>query len=301
MTAHKKITVIGSTNTDMVIKSPHLPRPGETILGGTFFMTQGGKGANQAVTVARLGGDLRFVAKTGTDIFGQNTRELLKQDGIDGKYLLTDPEYPSGVALITIDEQAENSIVVSSGANGRLLPDDLARIPEVINDAEIILMQLEIPMETVEFVAEKAFAQGKKVILNPAPGCELSVRLLEKLYLITPNETEAELISGIKVTDILSAKQAAVKIHEMGVSSVIITLGSKGALIYADSKFELIRAVPVNAVDTTAAGDVFNGALAVALSEGEPLSVAVRFATRAAALSVTRLGAQTSVPFRNEL
>lgn len=301
MTAHEKITVIGSTNTDMVIKSPHLPRPGETILGGTFFMTQGGKGANQAVTVARLGGDLRFVAKTGTDIFGQNTRELLKQDGIDGKYLLTDPEYPSGVALITIDEQAENSIVVSSGANGRLLPDDLVRIPEVINDVEIVLMQLEIPMETVEYVAEKAFAQGKKVILNPAPGRDLSARLLEKLYLITPNETEAEIISGIKITDIPSAEQAAMRIHELGVSAVVITLGAKGALIYAESQFELIPAVRVEAVDTTAAGDVFNGALAVALSEGQPLSAAVRFATRAAALSVTRLGAQTSVPFRNEL
>ena len=301
MSTHKKITVIGSTNTDMVIKSPGLPRPGETILGGTFFMTQGGKGANQAVAVARLGGELLFVAKTGTDIFGNNTRELLRKDGIDGKYLLTDPVHPSGVALITIDERAENSIVVSSGANGYLLPADLEQIPEVIGDAEIILMQLEIPLETVEYVAETAFAQGKKVILNPAPGRQLSTRLLEKLYLITPNETEAELISGIKVTDILSAKQAAVKIHEMGVSSVIITLGSKGALVYTDLRFELIPAVSVNAVDTTAAGDVFNGALTVALCEEELLSAAVQFATRATALSVTRMGAQDSVPYRHEI
>ena len=301
MCTHKKITVIGSTNTDMVIKSPGLPRPGETILGGTFFMTQGGKGANQAVAVARLGGELLFVAKTGTDIFGNNTRELLRKDGIDGKYLLTDPVHPSGVALITIDEKAENSIVVSSGANGYLLPADLKQIPEVIGDAEIILMQLEIPLETVEYVAETAFAQGKKVILNPAPGRQLSARLLEKLYLITPNETEAELISGIKVTDILSAKQAAVKIHEMGVSSVIITLGVKGALVYTDSRFELIPAVSVNAVDTTAAGDVFNGALTVALCEEKSLSAAVKFATRAAALSVTRMGAQDSVPYRHEI
>ena len=301
MSTHKKITVIGSTNTDMVIKSPSLPRPGETILGGTFFMTQGGKGANQAVAVARLGGELLFVAKTGTDIFGNNMRELLRKDGIDGKYLLTDPVHPSGVALIIIDEQAENSIVVSSGANGYLLPADLKQIPEVIGDAEIILMQLEIPLETVEYVAETAFAKEKKVILNPAPGRQLSTRLLEKLYLITPNETEAELISGIKVTDILSAKQAAVKIHEMGVSSVIITLGSKGALVYTDSRFELIPAVSVNAVDTTAAGDVFNGALTVALCEEESLSAAVQFATRAAALSVTRMGAQDSVPYRHEI
>lgn len=301
MSNSKKITVIGSTNTDMVIKSPALPRPGETILGGTFFMMQGGKGANQAVAVARLGGDLRFVAKTGNDIFGHNTRELLKVDGIEEKYLLTDPQHPSGVALITIDDQAENSIVVSSGANGYLLPADLEQIPEVITEADLILMQLEIPMETIEYVVQRAYAQNKKVILNPAPGRKLSTQLLEKLYLITANETEAEIISGVKITDMQSAEQAARKIHEWGVAAVVITLGSKGALICSDSIVERIPAIQVNAVDTTAAGDVFNGALAVALSEGESLSAAVQFATRAAALSVTRLGAQSSVPFRREL
>lgn len=296
-----KITVIGSTNTDMVIKSPSLPRPGETILGGTFFMTQGGKGANQAVTVARLGGEVMFVAKTGADIFGKNTRELLRKDGIDGKYLLIDPVHPSGVALITIDENAENSIVVSSGANGNLLPEDLAQIPEIIEDTEIILMQLEIPLETVKYVAEAALCKGKKVILNPAPGRPLPTNLLQKLYLITPNETEAELISGIKITDLQSAELAARRIHELGVSTVIITMGAKGALIYADSKMELIPANQVKAVDTTAAGDVFNGALAVALTEGKTLSEAVRFASMAAAISVTRMGAQDSVPYRYEI
>lgn len=301
MSNSRKITVIGSTNTDMVIKSPTLPRPGETILGGTFFMMQGGKGANQAVAVARLGGDLRFVAKTGNDIFGHKTRELLKLDGIEEKYLLIDPQHPSGVALITIDEQAENSIVVSSGANGYLLPADLEQIPEVITEADLILMQLEIPMETIEYVVQTAYTQNKKVILNPAPGCKLSPQLLEKLFLITPNETEAEIISGVKITDFQSAEQAARKIHEWGVAAVVITLGSKGALICSDSIVERIPAVQVNAVDTTAAGDVFNGALAVALSEGESLFAAVQFATRAAALSVTRLGAQSSVPFRREL
>jgi len=296
-----KITVIGSTNTDMVIKSPRLPQPGETILGETFFMTQGGKGANQAVAVARLGGEVMFVAKTGADIFGNNTRELLQKEGIDGKYLLTDPVHPSGVALITIDEKAENSIVVSSGANGNLLPEDLAQIPEIIEDVKIILMQLEIPLETVKYVAEAAFHQGKKVILNPAPGRPLPTNLLKKLYLITPNETEAELISGIKITDLQSAKLAAQRIHQLGVSAVIITMGAKGALIYADSKMELIPAISVKAVDTTAAGDVFNGALAVALTEGKTLSEAVRFASKAAAISVTRMGAQDSVPHRHEI
>lgn len=296
-----KITVVGSTNTDMVIKSARLPRPGETILGGTFLMTQGGKGANQAVAVARLGGKVMFVAKTGNDIFGNNTRELLRKDGISGKYLLVDPVCPSGVALITIDEKAENSIVVSSGANGNLLPEDLAQIPEIIEDAEIILMQLEIPLETVEFVAEAASNRGKKVILNPAPGRPLSTDLLKKLYLITPNETEAELISGVKITDLQSAERAAQRIHQLGVPAVIITMGAKGALIYADSKMELIPANPVKAIDTTAAGDVFNGALAVALTEGKTLAEAVRFAGKAAAISVTRMGAQDSVPYRHEI
>lgn len=295
------ITVIGSTNTDMVIKSVRLPRPGETILGGTFLMTQGGKGANQAVAVARLGGKVMFVAKTGNDIFGNNTRELLRKDGISGKYLLIDPVYPSGVALITIDEKAENSIVVSSGANGNLLPEDLMQIPEIIEDAEIILMQLEIPLETVEFVAEAASNCGKKVILNPAPGRPLPTDLLKKLYLITPNETEAELISGVKITDLQSAEQAAQRIHQLGVPAVIITMGAKGALIYADSKMELIPASPVKAIDTTAAGDVFNGALAVALTEGKTLAESVRFAGKAAAISVTRMGAQDSVPYRHEI
>lgn len=295
------ITVIGSTNTDMVIKSVRLPRPGETILGGTFLMTQGGKGANQAVAVARLGGKVMFVAKTGNDIFGNNTRELLRKDGISGKYLLVDPVCPSGVALITIDEKAENSIVVSSGANGNLLPEDLMQIPEIIEDAEIILMQLEIPLETVEFVAEAASNRGKKVILNPAPGRPLPTDLLKKLYLITPNETEAELISGVKITDLQSAEQAAQRIHQLGVPAVIITMGAKGALIYADSKMELIPASPVKAIDTTAAGDVFNGALAVALTEGKTLAESVRFAGKAAAISVTRMGAQDSVPYRHEI
>ena len=297
----QKITVIGSTNTDMVIKAQRLPLPGETILGGAFFMAQGGKGANQAVAVSRLGGQLTFVAKTGADIFGKNTRDVLVNDGIDVKYILEDKEEPTGVALIMVDEQAENSISVASGANAKLLPDDFNLIPEVIEDADIILMQLEIPLETVEYVATKAHALGKKVILNPAPGCRLSKSLLEKLYLLTPNETEAELISGIKVSDVPSAKEAAKQIHSMGVASVIITMGAKGALIYSENQFVLVPAVSVNAVDTTAAGDVFNGALAVALSKKESLVSAAGFASKAAAISVTRMGAQPSVPYLNEV
>ncbi len=297
----QKITVVGSTNTDMVIKAQRLPLPGETILGGSFFMAQGGKGANQAVAVSRLGGQLTFVAKTGADIFGKNTRDVLVKDGIDVKYILEDKEKPTGVALIMVDKQAENSISVASGANAKLLPDDFNLIPEVIEDADIILMQLEIPLETVEFVATIAHALGKKVILNPAPGCHLPKSLLEKLYLLTPNETEAELISGIKVSDIPTAKDAAKQIHSMGVASVIITMGAKGALIYSENQFVIVPAISVDAIDTTAAGDVFNGALAVALSKKESLVNAAGFASKAAAISVTRMGAQPSVPYLNEV
>ncbi len=297
----QKITVVGSTNTDMVIKAQRLPLPGETILGGSFFMAQGGKGANQAVAVSRLGGQLTFVAKTGADIFGKNTRDVLVKDGIDVKYILEDKEKPTGVALIMVDKQAENSISVASGANAKLLPDDFNLIPEVIEDANIILMQLEIPLETVEFVATIAHALGKKVILNPAPGCHLPKSLLEKLYLLTPNETEAELISGIKVSDIPTAKDAAKQIHSMGVTSVIITMGAKGALIYSENQFVIVPAISVDAIDTTAAGDVFNGALAVALSKKESLVNAAGFASKAAAISVTRMGAQPSVPYLNEV
>ena len=297
----QKITVVGSTNTDMVIKAQRLPLPGETILGGSFFMAQGGKGANQAVAVSRLGGQLTFVAKTGADIFGKNTRDVLVKDGIDVKYILEDKEKPTGVALIMVDKQAENSISVASGANAKLLPDDFNLIPEVIEDADIILMQLEIPLETVEFVATIAHALGKKVILNPAPGCHLPKSLLEKLYLLTPNETEAELISGIKISDIPTAKDAAKQIHSMGVTSVIITMGAKGALIYSENQFVIVPAISVDAIDTTAAGDVFNGALAVALSKKESLVNAAGFASKAAAISVTRMGAQPSVPYLNEV
>ena len=295
------ILVIGSSNTDMVIKTTHLPRPGETVLGGTFLMNPGGKGANQAVTVARLGGHISFICKTGNDIFGRQAQQLFREEGIDTSYLFTDPEAPSGVALITVDEQAENCIVVASGANAKLMPHDLAQAEEAVDQAEWILMQLEIPLETVEFVAETAYRKEKKIILNPAPGRPLAPALLRNLYAITPNETEAEVISGVKVTNLSSAMEAARVIHEMGVTWVIITLGSKGALIYGDTLKEVIPAFPVQAVDTTAAGDVFNGAFTVALSEGKTLKEATLFACKASAISVTRIGAQSSVPYRTEV
>lgn len=300
-TAGRKILVVGSSNTDMVIKACHLPRPGETILGGSFFMNPGGKGANQAVTIARLGGQVTFICKTGSDIFGHQSQQLFEEEGINTSYIFSDSEHPSGVALITVDENAENCIVVASGANANLLPSDLNKADEAIAEADLILMQLEIPMETVEYVAEQGHRLGKKVILNPAPAHPLSPSLLKHLYMITPNETEAEMISGIKITDEASAIEAAKVLVRMGVQNVIITLGSKGALAYCDKNVEMVPALKVEAVDTTAAGDVFNGALTVALSEGRSLPEAVRFACKASAISVTRVGAQSSVPYRNEV
>lgn len=297
----KKLLVVGSSNTDMVIKTDRLPRPGETVLGGRFFMNPGGKGANQAVASARLGISVVFICKIGDDIFGRQSQQLLEEEGIDTSFVFSDIRYPSGVALITVDASAENCIAVASGANANLSPLDLKKAEEAINNADIILMQLEIPIETVEYVAESAFRKQKKVILNPAPAQSLSKKLLEHLYLITPNETEAEMLSGIKIEDMESARKAAAEIAGLGVQNVVLTLGSKGALVYENGEFTEIKAFKVEAVDTTAAGDVFNGALCAALLEGQTLVEAVRFACKAASVSVTKYGAQESAPYRNEI
>lgn len=295
------IIVIGSSNTDMVIKSKKLPAPGETILGGKFMMNPGGKGANQAVAAARLGGIVTFVTKTGNDIFGAETNSLFENEGINTKYILKDPDNPSGVALITVDQQGENSIVVAQGSNGTLIPNDLD--PEIFSGEshDIFLMQLEIPVETVEYVARKAYGKGSRVILNPAPACILPDDLYKYLYLITPNETEAGILTGVDVSNVESAEMAARVFINKGVQNVIITMGASGAFVLTEQNAIFVPGFPVKALDTTAAGDVFSGALAVALSEGLELKEAVRFANRAASISVTRMGAQASAPFRREV
>lgn len=297
----KKIIVIGSTNMDMVVKTSQIPKPGETVLAGSFFLNPGGKGANQAVAVARLGGDVAFMSKVGNDVFGKQSSQLLDDEGINTFYMLSDEELPSGVALITVDSVGENSIVVASGANANFLPSDLEEMLEEIAKAKIVLMQLEIPIETVLYVAKYASTRNIVLILNPAPASTLSLELLGYLDMITPNQNEAEIISGLKVDGIESAKAAALRIFEMGVNKVIITMGPMGAVVCEEGKVYVVEAKKVEAVDTTAAGDVFNGALAVALSEGKTLEEAVRFACGAAAISVTRLGAQSSIPYRNEV
>ena len=286
---------------DMVVTTHHIPVPGETVLGGSFFMNPGGKGANQAVAVARLGGEAVFISKMGNDVFGKQSSQLLDEEGINTFYLLSDSDLPSGVALITVDQAGENSIVVASGANANLLPADLQTALTEIGDADTILMQLEIPMETVLFVAQYAAGKGIRVILNPAPASTLSPKLLSHIDIITPNKTEAEMLSGVKVTNLDSARKAAKAIHELGVKDVVVTMGSLGAVIYQDGQHQVVPAPKTEAIDTTAAGDVFNGALAVSLSEGKTLIDAVKFACEAAAISVTRMGAQSSIPHRNEL
>ena len=296
-----KILVIGSSNTDMVIKTRKLPVPGETILGGTFLMNPGGKGANQAVAAARLGGKVRFITKRGNDLFGNQAVGLLMREGIDTQFIVKDPVLPSGVALITVDAGGENSIVVAPGSNGNLQKEDIPGGIFESDKTEILLLQLEIPMDTVEYSAVAASEHNIKVILNPAPAGQLSENLLKHTWLITPNETEAEIISGVAITDLPSAEKAATLIQEMGVKNVIITLGETGAYLKSQDFNGLIPGIKVTPVDTTAAGDVFNGALAVAIAEGKVLKEAVSFANKAASIAVTRMGAQASAPYRNEI
>lgn len=297
----KKIIVVGSINMDMVVKTDHIPEPGETVLGGTFFMNPGGKGANQAITIARLGGQSIFIGKIGDDIFGKQSSRLFDEEGVDISGIFSDPEAPSGIAMITVDEAGENSIVVAPGANGNLEPENVKKALEQHPDAEILLMQLEIPMKTVEFAAAYAKENGIRVIINPAPANTSITKIFGLIDIITPNANEAEMLSGIKIKDINTAMLAAEKIHSKGVNTVIITLGRSGALVFDNGAHQHIPAPEVEAVDTTAAGDVFNGALATALAENKTVAEAVSFACRAASIAVTKWGAQSSIPYRNEV
>jgi ribokinase len=296
-----RIVVIGSSNTDMVVKSKKIPAPGETVIGGTFLMNPGGKGANQAVSAARLKGNVTFVTKTGNDLFGDQAKNLFDKEGIDTRFIIKDLKNPSGIALISVDENGENCIVVAPGSNATLSAYDISDEVYGNDPSDVFLMQLEIPVSTVEFVAAKVAEKGSRVILNPAPARQLSDDLLRSLYAITPNEVEAEYLTGIKVNDAISAEKSAEKLHLKGAVNVIITMGAAGAFLLSERISKMIPVVPSKAVDSTAAGDVFNGALAVALSEGKGLEEAVDFANKAASISVTRMGAQASAPYRKEI
>ena len=297
----RNILVIGSSNTDMVIKSPHMPRVGETIIGGDFLMNPGGKGANQAVAAAKWGGRVTFMAKVGDDVFGDTAIKGFKAVGIDTTAIQRERDTPSGVALIMVGDDGDNSISVALGANEKLSAEDIEAQTELFKNADIVLLQLEIPLQTVARACEMAHGLRKRVILNPAPAQNLSESILKSVFLLTPNETEAELLTGIKVEDEKTAREAAGNLRAKGVANVIITMGAAGAYLSSDGHEGLLAAPKVNAIDGTAAGDTFNGALAVAIAEGSDLQRAVVFANKAAAFSVTRLGAQSSTPTREDI
>ena len=297
----KKIVVLGSTNTDMVIAGKKIPVPGETVCGGSFLMNPGGKGANQAVAVARLSakkGACILIAKVGDDLFGRETATRLRRDGILPR-LVVDRKEASGTALILVDAKGQNVISVALGANGTLSPKDVTPFRKDIEGAAALVMQLETPLKTVEWAAKVAHDAGVPVILNPAPAQKLPKSLYPLVDWITPNETEAELLTGVKVVDAASAAKAVGVLKKRGVGHVVITMGSKGA--YCGDCGKVYPCRKVKAVDCVAAGDTFNGAFAVALAEGKTCADAIAFAQKASAISVTRPGAQSSVPFRKEI
>ena len=300
---NKPIYVIGSSNTDMVVKTPRLPSTGETILGDNFLMVPGGKGANQAVASSRLGGQVIFVGNVGNDVFGEGAIEGLNREDINCDFIGRDQSLPSGVALIIVDDHGENQIVVASGANNSLSP---AQVDEALSNAPeeaIILTQLEIPLVTISHIIDIAKEKKFRVILDPAPAPPdgLSAEIIEGSYLITPNETEAKLLTGIDVIDENSALKASKILLDAGAKNIIVTMGANGSLLSNLSGSQFFASSKVKAIDSTAAGDCFNGALATLLSQGHSLADSISFANRAAAVSVTRMGAQTSLPFVDEV
>jgi len=295
------VLVIGSSNTDLIIKAARIPKPGETILGGEFVRAAGGKGANQAVAAARAGGTVTFIARVGRDVNGDQAVAGFAADGINVKHVIRDPTRPSGVALILVDQSGENSIAVASGANDKLSPADVRRAKGAFRGSRVVLLQLETPLPAVVAAAALAAAAGVRLVLNPAPARPLPAQLLKRIYLLTPNESEAELLTGVKVTNEATAANAAAKLLARGVQNVIITMGSRGAFVAGKNLRQLIPGFKVRAVDATGAGDVFNGAIVVALAEDRALLEAARFASAAAAISVTRFGAQPSAPTRQEI
>jgi len=297
----KKIIVIGSSNTDMVLKSKRLPAPGETVLGKDFTINPGGKGANQAVAAAKLEGDVTFITKVGNDMFGKQAIEGFQTHGIDTQFVIIDSNTASGVALITVDEKGENAIAVALGANATLNISDIYPALTAISESAYVLTQLETPLAIAEYISTLALTSNFKFILNPAPAQILSDALLKTVYIITPNTVEAELLTGVAVVNEETARAAAVFLRAKGVTIVIITMGAKGAYVLSEELDSLIPSPQAKAVDTTAAGDTFNGALVVALAEGQDLKSAIVFANTAAAYSVGILGAQISAPSRSAL
>ncbi|MEZ4767806.1 MAG: ribokinase [Caldilineales bacterium] len=301
-----KIVVVGSFNMDLVVRLPAIPRPGETLLGGVFATYPGGKGSNQAVAAARLGGEVTMIGRVGADAFGDQLLAMARAEGIDTRFVGVDPETATGVALIEVDDQGQNSIAVASGANFTLTAANVAGAFAHIDQIDLLVMPLETPLDTIVTAASLARQAGALVLLNPAPAQHLSPELLRQVDVLIPNEYEAALMTGGEIRSLQDAEAAAARLLGSGPGSVIITLGSQGALIAeavpsASPQPAHVAAFPVQPVDTTAAGDAFVGGLAVALGEGHSLQAAARFASAAAALSVTRIGAQPSLPNRAEV
>ncbi|MFH6602684.1 ribokinase [Maribacter algicola] len=296
-----KIVVVGSSNTDMVVKTTRFPEPGETIIGEDFFMFPGGKGANQAVAAARAGGSVIFICAVGDDVFGQNALEGYREEGINVDAAKIIKDAASGVALITVNEKGENEIVVASGTNADLSATYVSGIVEEMEDDGIFLTQLETPIETIEYLARYSKLTDQPLIINPAPAQKLSNTILDGLFLITPNETEAKILTGISVEDEVSMQYAAQALLQKGVQNVIITLGDRGAYFMNHEMRFLVPSYPVKAIDTTAAGDVFNGVLTVCLAQNMNWKESIEYANRAAALSVMKMGAQGSAPYKEEI
>jgi ribokinase len=295
-----RIVVVGSVNTDMVVKGDRLPGPGETVTGGRFLMAGGGKGANQAVAAARLGAEVTLVAKVGRDVFGDEAIENFRREGIRTDHILRDPDNATGVALILVDGRGENLISVASGANHAITPAEIDGAADCIRAADVLMLQLEIPIEAVHRAAQIAADAGVAVVLNPAPAAPLGEEILRLTTYLTPNESEAGRLADVAVDDEASARQAAERLLAAGARHVIVTLGAKGAQWSSAAGTVRIPSVAVSAVDTTAAGDAFCGGLAWALGGGVPVAEAVRQGCLVGALSATRLGAQPSLPTREE-
>lgn len=296
-----RIAVLGSSNTDMIVKLPNLPGPGETVIGGTFSMAAGGKGANQAVAAARAGGNVTFISRVGNDTFGRQSVAGFANEGMNTSHIEIDARAASGIALILVDQTGENSIGVASGANAEISVSDVEKALGAITSSDIFLTQLEIPLAAAGAAMRKAQQAGVPVILNPAPSQPLPTDIFSQVSVLTPNEREAEHLTGTRIQDDAGTVQAARSLLKRGVRSVVITLGGRGAYIADPTHGEFIPAFRVRAIDTTAAGDVFSGTLAVALAEKASLREAAVFASAAAALSVTRLGAQPSAPQRADI
>ncbi|WP_332402214.1 ribokinase [Vibrio metschnikovii] len=296
-----QLVVLGSVNADHVLQVPTFPRPGETLHGRNYQVIPGGKGANQAVAAARLKADIGFIACVGDDAFGIESCERFKRDGMDIRGVKVQADCPTGIAMIQVSDRGENSICLSAEANDRLTAEAIEDDLPSIRAASYLLMQLETPIDGIIKAAQVAKQAKTKVVLNPAPARELPSSLLSCVDVITPNETEAQVLTGITVTDDATAQQAATVLHQQGIEIVIITLGAKGVWLSENGRGQLIPGFRVSATDTTAAGDTFNGAFVTGLLENMPLESAIKFAHAAAAISVTRFGAQTSIPTRQEV